>query len=131
MRPKMNVRYSIDKQRRLILTTLEGSVTFEEARDHQDRLLADPNFDASFDQLIDAMAVKEFDISPAEARILAQRRIFAPESHRAIVAVKPHIYGLARMAEVYHEALEFSEVEVFYTMDEALKWLEGSRPRPH
>jgi hypothetical protein len=66
-----------------------------------------------------------------DTRILAQRRVLAPESRRAIVAVKPHIYGLARMAEVYHEDLEYAEVEVFYSMDEALKWLECGRTRPH
>jgi hypothetical protein len=120
----MKVRYSIDKRRRLILTTAEGRVMFDDIRGHQDRLLADPDFDPNFDQLIDATAAKQFGISVDEARILAERRIVCPESRRAFVATEPHIFGLGRMMEIYHERLEYADVQVFYFMDEALKWLE-------
>ena len=121
---KMNVRYSIDKQRRLILTTAEGSVTFDDITGHQDRLLADPDFDASFDQLIDTTAVTKVDLSTNEARILAKSPLVSPESRRAFVATEPEIFGLGRMMEIYHEALGYADVRVFYSMDEALKWLE-------
>src|SRR4030095_13975904 len=94
---KMKVRYSIDKQRRLIVTTAEGSVMSRDIRGHQDRLLADPDFDASFDQLIDTTPATKFDISADEAKILAQRQIVSPESRRAYVATAPDIYGLGRM----------------------------------
>ena len=99
-------------------------MTFDDVRDHQDRLLVDPDFDASFDQLIDTTPVTEFDISADEARILASRRIVSPESRRAFVATKPHIFGLGRMMEIYHENLGYAHVHVFYSMDEAWKWLE-------
>ena len=120
----MKVRYSIDEQRRLIRTTAEGCVTFEDVRGHQDRLLADPDFDPSFDQLIDTTAATKFDISSAQARTLAERRILSPQARRAFVATAPHIFGLGRMMEVYHEGLEYAEVEVFYSMIDALMWLE-------
>ena len=64
----MKVRYSIDTERRLILTSAKGWVTFDDVRAHQDRLLADPDFDRSFDQLIDATATTRFDISPDQAQ---------------------------------------------------------------
>jgi hypothetical protein len=120
----MKVEYSIDKQRRLILTIAAGCVMFDDVRGHQDRLLADPDFDVSFDQLIDTTPAIEFDISADEARTLAERRIVSPESRRAFVAIQPHIFGLGRMMEVYHEALGYADVQVFYSRDEALKWLE-------
>ncbi len=97
---------------------------FDDIRGHQDRLLADRDFDVSFDQLIDTTAVTKFDISASEARILAERRIVSPESRRAFVATKPHIFGLGRMMEIYHEPL--GNLQVFYFMDEALKWLENA-----
>jgi hypothetical protein len=97
---------------------------FDDVRRHQDRLLVDPDFDAGFDQLIDTTAAMRFDISASEARILAERRIVSPESRRAFVATEPHIFGLGRMMEIYHEALEYADVEVFDSMDQALKWLE-------
>src|SRR5215469_9714893 len=99
----MTVRSSIDKLRRLVLTKADGCVTFNDVRSHQDRLLADPEFDPSFDQLVDATAVTEFDITADEARTIARRRIFSPKSRRAIVAVNPHVFGLSRMMEAYHE----------------------------
>jgi hypothetical protein len=125
----MNVRYVIDKRRRLISTIAEGCVVFGDIRDHQDRLLADADFDPSFDQLIDTVPATKFHLSADEARILAERRIVSPASRRAFVAVKPHIFGLGRMMEVYHEGLAYAEVEVFYSMDEALKWLEREKEK--
>ena len=100
---------------------------FDDVRNHQDRLLVDPDFDASFDQLIDMTTAAGFDISAHEARILAERCIVSPESRRAFVATEPHIFGLGRMMEIYHERL--GNVQVFYSMDEALKWLEREEQR--
>jgi len=100
----------------LIFTTAEGSVMFDDIRGHQDRLLADPDFDASFDQLIDTTAVTKFDISANEARILAERCIVSPASRRAFVATEPHIFGLGRMMEIYREGPEYADVQVFYSM---------------
>jgi hypothetical protein len=123
MERRLKVRYSIDRHRRLVVTTAEGCVTFDDIRGHQDRLLADPDFDASFDQLIDMTGATSLDISAHEARILAERRIFSPESRRAFVATIPHIFGLGRMMEIYYERL--GDGQVFSSMDEALKWLNG------
>ena len=97
---------------------------FDDVRSHQDRLLVDPDFDVSYDQLIDTIPATRFDISAEEARILAERRIVSPESRRAFVAIRPHIFGLGRMMEAYHEDLGYADCHVFNSMDEALKWLE-------
>ena len=121
-REEMKVSYSIDKQRRLIVTTAEGSVTFGDIKGHQDRLLADPDFDVSFDQLIDTTPASAIDISAAQARVLAQRRIVSPESRRAFVATQPAIFGLGRMMQIYHEPI--GPAEVFDSTDEALKWIK-------
>jgi hypothetical protein len=119
----MTIRSSIDEQRRLVLTKAEGCVTFDDMRGHQDRLLADPEFDASFDQLIDATNVTRLDISADEVRTFAHRHVFSPKSRRALVAAKPVVFGLGRMAEIYREDEGDTEVEVFYSVEEALKWL--------
>jgi hypothetical protein len=71
----MPLRYAIDKRLRLIVTLGEGSVTFEEVRGHQDRLLSDPDFDGAFNQLIDVTAATQLDVSSDEAIIIADRRI--------------------------------------------------------
>jgi hypothetical protein len=119
----MTVRYSIDRQRRLILSTAEGCVTLDDLKDHQERLLADPRFDPSFDQLIDATGITKLDISADQVRTFASRRIFSAASRRAIVAAEPHIFGVGRMMEIYHEDAARTAAAVFYSMDDALKWL--------
>jgi hypothetical protein len=42
----------------------------------------------------------------------------------AFVATEPHIFGLGRMLEIYREGLGYADVQVFYSMDKALKWIE-------
>ena len=105
----------------LIITTAEGNVKFEDIKAHQDRLLADPDFDENFDQLIDTSGITKIDLSVREVKILAERRVVSPESRRAIVALKPHIFGLGRMMEVYHHP--FGEIQVFHSVPEALRWI--------
>jgi hypothetical protein len=118
----MPVDYVIDKERRLVITTGEGRVTFDEARDHQNRLLNDPNFDLSFNQLIDLTAVTHFDLSTSDAIAIARRSVFAKTSRRALVASDPLIFGMLRLAEAYHEGL--AETHAFRDRESALKWLD-------
>jgi len=115
------VRYVIDKEHRLVISIGEGSVTYREVRDHQDQLLRDPDFDATFNQLADATIATRFDMSAEEARQIALRVIFSPTSRRAFVAAQPAIYGLGRLMEVHHE--RHGQAQVFYDRDSALKWL--------
>ena len=117
----MPVRYEIDKEHRLILTFGEGSVTATEIRNHQDRLLRDPNFDAAFNQLIDVTTATRFEMITDEAKQLALRPIVSAKSKRAFVAIKPDIYGLGRLMQIYHERL--ADARVFNDRNEALKWL--------
>ena len=117
----MPVTYAIDKEHRLILTIGESSVTASEIGNHQDRLLRDPNFDATFDQLIDVTTATGFDMTTDEAKHLALRPIVSEKSKRAFVAIKPDIYGLGRLMQIYHERL--ADAHVFNDRDSALKWL--------
>jgi hypothetical protein len=54
----MPIRYVIDKERRLVLTTAEDILTFAEVKLHQDRLRSDPDLDPTFNQLIDGTTVR-------------------------------------------------------------------------
>lgn len=120
----MPLSYVIYPQVRLVLTTGTGTVTFPESRAHQDRLLADPDFDPSFDQLVDLTAVTRFEVSADQARDIAQRLLFSPHSKRAIVATAPAVYGMGRVIEVRHGfASEHSQARSFYEMAAALEWL--------
>lgn len=120
----MPVDYVIAKERSLILSTGEGVVTFEEIKAHQDRLLADPERDPRFNQLIDMVVVQKLVLSIEEARLLASVVVLAPGSRRAAVASEKSVYGMFRLMQAYHEAVaNHSHVGIFYTRDEALQWL--------
>lgn len=71
--------------------------------------------------MIDVTTARRFDMSADEARDVANRRIFSSASRRAFVASEPHIYGLGRLMQAHQE--EHTQVQVFYSRDEALKWL--------
>jgi len=117
----MPIRYVIHKERRLVLTVAEGSVTFNEVKGHYDQLLRDPDFDASFDQLADYTTATSLDMSADAVRLLAQRSVFSRDSRRAFVATRPALYGMGRVMEAHHQGR--SQVRIFYSRDEALKWL--------
>jgi hypothetical protein len=122
----MSVRYSIDKSQRLIISVAEGAVRFDDCLNHQNRLVGDSDFDPTFDQLIDVTRVASFELSAHQARSLASCPIVSAASRRALVASQPHIFGLGRMMEVYHESL--AQVHIFYSMEEALNWLGRGLP---
>jgi hypothetical protein len=120
----MPVRYVIDKESQLVVTTGLGRLTFAESLAHQDQLLNDPDFNSEFNQLIDLTAATSLDISVAEAKRLAMRNPFSSTSRRAFVATNPSIFGLGRLMEVYHEmSAVVSLVCVFYDLPSAMKWL--------
>jgi hypothetical protein len=115
------VRYVIDKKHRLVVSVGEGSVTSDEIRSHQDKLLRDPDFDASFNQLIDVTTATGFNMSVDEAREIARRKIMSSASRRAFVASQTAIYGFGRLMEAHAE--QHAEIHVFHDRDSALKWL--------
>lgn len=117
----MPFRDVIDKNRRLIISIGDGVLTFDEVKDHQDQLLSNPDFDATFNQLVDLRSVTRLDVSVEEARQIARRSIVSPTSRRALVASKPAIFGMARLMEAYHDQL--AKVHVFDDSDSALQWL--------
>ena len=70
--------------------------------------------------------MEKFDISADEARVLATI-VSSPRFASSFVASEPHVFGLGHMMEIYRDGIAYAEVEVFYSMDEALKWLTGKR----
>jgi hypothetical protein len=120
----MSFSYTIDKERRLVISTASDRVTFEQGKAHQDRLLNDPDFDPEFYQLLDATRVTVLDISIEQAKTLARRRVFSPNSRRAWVSPDPAIFGMGRLIAAYNEMSSgASQIHVFSDLRMALKWL--------
>ena len=114
----------IYKERRLVVTTASGKFTFAEGVANEDRLYADPDFDPSFDHLIDGRHVTKAEISATELSSLARRSRFSPKARQALVVTSTVLYGLARMFQAYMEVSRSSEsIAVFKELEKAKEWL--------
>jgi hypothetical protein len=115
--------YKIDKQRRLVMSTAYGTVSREDLLDHQNKLLADPDFDPTFSQLSDFGHMTKVEVTAEDVRKFAERNIFAPSSRRAFVVPDDVAFGLARMFEMLRDAKGEQGIRVFRELEEGLDWV--------
>ena len=121
----MPIGYVIAKERRLVITTASGRVTFSEFQSYHDGLVKDPDFRPEFDQLVDGTAIGLLDITIEEAKAIADRKVFSSGSRRAFVATSPDVFGLTRLAQMYLARFrESSRIHLFPDVPSALKWLD-------
>ena len=126
----MPLSFDIDKRRRLVISTASGIVTYAEIAAHQVGLKNHPDFDPSFDQLIDGTGVTKVAVTVEEIRTVARQRIFGADSRQAFATSSDFAYGLARMFELYREASGSGRpVRVFNNLEAAQEWLDVSRQR--
>lgn len=123
----MPIRYRIDKQRRLVLTTATGVLTDEELLDHKRALIVDPEFEPGMRELSDTRTIERLSVTPAGVRkmvALDQDHADRLGDYRlAIVAPADASFGTARMYQMLTEA-NVQNIGVFRQMEEAEKWLE-------
>jgi hypothetical protein len=117
------VRYTIDKERRLVIATAPPVLSFQDVLDHIKEVGADPDFDPTYSHFVDFSAVKKMKISGLQMRELARRDIFDSRAKRAAFAPQLFVYGLARMYAMYREAFGGQKLRVFRNRDAALAWL--------
>ena len=118
----MPASYRIDKSLGMVFTKGEGVLTGQDILTHELRLREDPDFDPSYNQLIDLRGVIEFAASAAEMRAISAYHRSTEKSRRAMVAEKRSSFGMMRMYEMLREA-EPDQIKVFRDMAEARRWL--------
>jgi len=120
----MPCSYVIHKERRLVVTTGWGCLTFEEMRAHDDQLRSDPDFLPEFSLLADATRVTAIEGAIEEVRANIRRLPYSSSSRLAFVAPNPAVYGVARGMVTYLELANTSvRACVFHDRPSALKWL--------
>jgi hypothetical protein len=119
--------YKIDKEHRVVLSTASGVFDLVAALAHQDQLLADPDFDPSYSQLLDYSHVTEVKIDANDIRKLAERSVFWPCSRRAMYVTRDIEYGFARMFEMLRDNAGEKGIRVFRNLDDALTWVFAGR----
>jgi len=115
--------YKIAKERRVILSTASGIFTLADALAHQGQILADPDFDNRYSQLLDLSHVTKMELSTEDVRKLAERAVFWPTSSRAILVNTDLGHGLARLFKMLRENAGETGIRIFRDLDEALEWI--------
>ena len=119
----MACHYEIDRERRLVRSTLSGVITLPDIWELREKVQKDPSFDPSFAQLVDAAQLSKVELSSEDLRRVAGTNIFAHRSRLAIVATSKFLYGLSRMFQIHREMNGQGGVGVFRDRDEALAWV--------
>jgi hypothetical protein len=116
------VTYTIDRERRLVVSEANGLVTAEDFLEQGKRLAEDPRFDPSFDQILDLRNASQVELPTPALKGMASLRLFGPGARRAMVASRDLTFGLARMYEALRADAPES-IKTFRTMEDALRWL--------
>jgi hypothetical protein len=123
----MPCSYVIDKERRLVFTTVSDVLTAKEALENQNRLISDISFNPDFGELIDAVRVTGFEIDSRDIELLAARNIFSPSARRALVTTHGAAVGMLRLFQAYRELSGVGEhIRVFSDVSSAERWLFDS-----
>ena len=120
----MPVSYHIDKSHKLVVTTAKGALTRYELLNHQNRILSDPDFDATYWQLHDVRAANLVEVRPDCVSELAQHAVPKPGTRSAIVVESQLADQLARIFEGMRVGTG-EEIRIFRDLDSARTWLEG------
>lgn len=127
----MPASYKIDKERRLVITTVKGEHTYEEVLDHQRQLLTDPDFDPSFAQISDFTYATLTKFTRQEVASLAQSSVFSARSRRAFILPNPADFGLGRMYEQLRGLNGEPGIRAFRTLEDAVDWIAAGPPPDH
>jgi hypothetical protein len=119
----MPATYTIDADRKLVVTRIWGAPTEDEIFDHGESLRNDPRFRPDFRQLVDMSELTEIRVGSGMIRQRSRDQFFSPGARRAVVANSEAAFGMARM---YALASENSgqTIHVFRDMAEAEAWLD-------
>ena len=114
--------YELDNQRRLITSRLWGAVTDREVFEHNEQLRNDPQFDPTYQQLVDLIGVTEVVVSTGMIGETSLDQFFKPGTRRAMIAVEDAVYGMARMFALRAESVG-QTIQVFRDPQQARDWL--------
>ncbi|MDH3206648.1 MAG: hypothetical protein OEO79_08550 [Gemmatimonadota bacterium] len=125
----MAIRYEIDEERSIVMTTATGRLTDAELLAHKEALLADPRFRPGMKELSDIRGVEDLDVSPEGVMAAASfdsRNSPVLETHRLGLLVSTDlVFGMARMYEMRTDG-NTGGVKVFRSEEEAMLWLDAS-----
>ena len=126
----MPITYTIRKNEGVVVSRHLGEVSDQELLDTYRQLYNDPDYQPSFNKVVDLRTTKSTGRSPDALRDIAQliKSRYATTYERAktaIIAPRDLSFGLARMYQVFSEDTP-QETMVFREVQQALDWLHLS-----
>lgn len=127
----MPLRFRIDDEAGLVITTAEGRVSAEDLLAHARELALTPN--RPHRELVDFSDRVEITV-PTEAvrqmaAFLANEDVNIPDSRLALVAKTDAVFGMMRVFQAHREHSNVA-IRVFRDRDEALRWLTEEAAEP-
>ncbi len=99
----MPMSFKIDPARKTILTTVWDDLTEEDVREHQERLMHDPQFNPEYSELVDATGLKTIRLTALSTDRLVRSRPFGHSAKCAVIAESDLAFGISRMIELHCE----------------------------
>lgn len=119
----MAVQVAIDVGQRLVISTFSGELVDGDLFAVYPLVGSLPGFDPSFSEILDFTAVNSTSVSTSAIQVTSRRESnFNPSSTHVIIAPDDHLFGLARMSQVFAESAR-PNVVVVRTLEEAHKVL--------
>jgi hypothetical protein len=118
----MPANYSIDVERKLVISRAWGVMTDADVREHRRALRNDPLFDPTYRELVDMSGISLDLVAISTKQEISQDLLFAPGVRRAWVAPDDHPFGMAQMYAIASEK-QGRGVEVFRSRKKAEEWL--------
>jgi hypothetical protein len=131
----VSAQLAIDVNQRLVVHTFSGVLTDADIAGLPARVRSHPDFDPTFSELLDFSGVTAGTISTSALDAVARSKSsFSRASLHVLIAPQDHIFGLARMAQVFAGETRPNSA-VVRTMEEAREILAlgktgktGARP---
>jgi len=121
--------FRVDPDLRLLIVEITGHTSFAEVMELANRILQEAP--RNLDVLVDLSGVVKSEVTPEHMKGLARERWLEVPNRIAFVATKPDVYGRARAFQLVAEAHgTTTNVGVFHTLDEAMRWLRDEPSEP-
>lgn len=122
-----SITFQCDPVKRCRTARFAGAITDRELLEAFERLLRDPAYDASLDDLVDLRDVTHMGVTSAGLhRLIALYDERGPTTlltRNAIIAPTDVLYGVSRMFQTLRGEGLPAELEVFRTVEEAERWI--------
>jgi hypothetical protein len=130
----MPLTHRVLKEQRLVIIVGSDVVGADDITANRQALLSDPDFDRSFDALVDFTRVPDASLDLESIRTLSRDPLFSRASKIAAVPAVSGSAGLFAIAQRYETYREVSEMgdrlRIFRTLEQAREWLGRGSAMP-